>query len=284
MITLRKAATACTDAACAAAGRRNVVRAARFVLYRARLDIPGYLSCNGALALQQWILAELPAHASIQVIDVGAGVGRWSAAMLAAARSAGRLDAVDLHAFEPSVGTFALLAKALNGSQARLHNAALSDRVGWARMRLPAPAAGRSPPQPQALPEADGTAEVVTTTTLDAYAEQAGLDRLTLVRIDAGGHDLAVLRGARGLISGHCIWAVQFSYCHRWIDARCYLRDAFELLQPHGYRLGKLVPGGIEFYPAWDAELETFAEGNYVACLPGLADRLPVIRWWKQPG
>jgi hypothetical protein len=256
MTTLHKAATVCTDIACAAVGRRNVVRAARFVLYRARLDFPAELSSNSELALQQWILAELPAHASAQVIDVGAGGGWWSAAMLAAARSAGRLAALDLHAFEPSVDGFALLAKALNGSPARLHNAAVSDRAGWARL--------------------------VTTTTLDAYAEQAGLDRLTLVRIDAGGHDLAVLRGARDLIAGHCIWAVQFSYGCRWIGARCYLRDAFELLQPHGYRLGKLVPGGIEFYPAWDTELETFAHGNYIACLPGLADRLPAIPWWKR--
>jgi hypothetical protein len=40
------------------------------------------------------------------------------------------------------------------------------------------------------------------------------------------------------------------------------------VLAPLGYSLGKLTPRGVEFYPGWDAELETFVEGNYVACVP----------------
>ena len=42
----------------------------------------------------------------------------------------------------------------------------------------------------------------------------------------------------------------------------------FELVQPIGYKLGKVTPKGIEFYEAWDPELETYREGNYVACRP----------------
>jgi len=53
------------------------------------------------------------------------------------------------------------------------------------------------------------------------------------------------------------------------------------LLQPRGYRLGKLTPKGVEFYPRWDPDLETFVEGNYVACLPEVAARLPSVSWWK---
>jgi hypothetical protein len=37
----------------------------------------------------------------------------------------------------------------------------------------------------------------------------------------------------------------------------------------------------VEFYPRWDAELETFVEGNYVACDPAVAARLPAVPWWK---
>ena len=62
---------------------------------------------------------------------------------------------------------------------------------------------------------------------------------------------------------------------------RSFLRDAFELLGPLGYRLGKLTPHGVEFYPGWDAELETFVEGNYLACVPQVAERLPSVVWWK---
>ena len=63
----------------------------------------------------------------------------------------------------------------------------------------------------------------------------------------------------------------QFEYNHRWILGRFFLRDAFELVQAFGYRVGKLTPRGVEFYPGWDPELETFVEGNYVACAPAAA-------------
>jgi hypothetical protein len=53
------------------------------------------------------------------------------------------------------------------------------------------------------------------------------------------------------------------------------------LLQPLGYKLGKLTPRGVEFYAHWDPDLETFVEANYVACLPEIAAKLPVVSWWK---
>jgi hypothetical protein len=144
-----------------------------------------------------------------------------------------------------------------------------------------APGAGINSLHEPARPLAGATTEEVATTTLDAYADHAGLDQITLVKIDAEGHDLAVLRGARKLLVEHRILAVQFEYNHRWIAARSFLRDAFELLVPLGYRLGKLTPRGVEFYPGWDADLETFVEGNYVACVPQVAGRLPSVVWWK---
>ena len=92
-----------------------MVRVARFVLNRARLDIPNDLLTNGEASLQRWILDLSPPGREIHVVDVGANVGRWSAAMLAAARQARRSDDLDLRAFEPSAYTFEQLAQALHG-------------------------------------------------------------------------------------------------------------------------------------------------------------------------
>jgi hypothetical protein len=39
----------------------------------------------------------------------------------------------------------------------------------------------------------------------------------------------------------------------------------------------------VEFYPAWDPGLETFAEGNYVAVAPEAAARLPAVAWPRAP-
>ena len=56
MSTLRRIAAMATDAATRTVGRRHVVRAAKFVLYRARLDVPNDLHSNGESLLQRWIL------------------------------------------------------------------------------------------------------------------------------------------------------------------------------------------------------------------------------------
>jgi FkbM family methyltransferase len=281
MSTLRRAAAITTGLACKAFGRRDVVRAARFVLCRARLDVPNDLGTNGESSLQRWIVGLSSPGQRIRVIDVGANVGRWSAAMLAAVQQAGRCDDLDLHAFEPSTDTHTLLAAALLGQAVHLSRVALGDRTGHSTLHLVAPGAGRN--SLYQLPEAPvgAATEQVQVTTLDDYASRAGLEHITLVKIDTEGHDLAVLRGARELLTEQRISFLQFEYNHRWIYGRWFLRDAFELLEPLGYRLGKLTPCGVEFYPGWDVDLETFVEGNYVACASDVGGMLPSVSWWK---
>jgi FkbM family methyltransferase len=278
---LRRTAATATDVACLAVGRRQVVRAARFVLYRARLDIPNDLRTNGESSLQRWMLELSQPGRKMNILDVGANVGRWSSSMLATARQLGRSDDLRLHSFEPSSYTFALLSQALDGQPAVLNRIALGERSGSAILNVLAPGAGTNSLYESTTAHTKSATEEVTTTTLDGYVERAGLGCIALVKIDTEGHDLSVLRGGRKLFAEQRILVAQFEYNHRWIAARSFLRDAFELLVPLGYRLAKLTPNGLEFYPAWDAELETFVEGNYVACLPEVAERLPFISWWK---
>jgi FkbM family methyltransferase len=284
MSTIRRAATAATDLACRVMGRRRVVRASRFVLWRARLDGCNDMRSNGELSLQRWTLDLSPPGEQVHVVDVGANKGQWSGAMLEAARQSGRLADLDLHAFEPSSYTFARLSEALGEERVNLYRVALGDKPGSATLYVVAPAAGTNSLY-EAREAPDGaTTESVTTTTLDSFAHHTGLSHLTLVKIDTEGHDLAVLRGARKLFAEQRISIAQFEYNHRWVYARFFLRDAFEMLEPLGYRLGKLTPQGLEFYPRWDPDLEMFIEGNYVACAPHVAERLPSVAWWKSAG
>jgi len=273
----RRAAAASTDAACRALGRRTVIRAARYVLYRARLDYPNDMTVNGEASLQHWVL-DLAPGGEVHVADVGANVGHWSRSMLTAATATGRAADLRLHVFEPDASAYARLARALDGAPATLSPVALSDREGTSVLHVVAPAAGTNSLHP--APGAT-TCEKVPALTLDAYAARCGVPGFALVKIDTEGHDLTVLRGAGSLLAGHRIAVAQFEYNHRWVFARAFLRDAFDFLAGHGYQIGKLTPKGVEFYPGWDAALETFVEGNYVACAPATADRLPTIPWWK---
>jgi FkbM family methyltransferase len=280
MSAVRRVAAIATDLTCQAVGRRTVVRAARYVLSRARLDYPNEMSANGEADLQRWILRISRPGDQIHVADVGANVGRWSESMLAAVSAAGREADLRLHAFEPDQRAFARLAEVLDGTPASLSRTALSDKQGTSPFYVVAPAAGTNSlyPVPGANHAAD---ENVVTITLDSYADQYDIDRFALVKIDAEGHDLAVLHGARALLAEHRIKVAQFEYNHRWILARFFLRDAFEFLLALGYQVGKLTPRGVEVYPGWDADLETFVESNYLACDPEAAAELPAVKWWK---
>ena len=277
-IPSRRVTAIATDVACHAFGRRAVIRAARNVLLRARLDYPNDMTVNGEQALQRWVLGIAPAG-ELQVADVGANVGRWSRSLLTAASAAGRTVDLRLHAFEPDAGAYARLERALDGAPAVLSAVALSDRDGTSALHTVAPAAGSN--SLHLAPGVSATAETVTTTTLDSYAMRSGVPRFAFVKIDTEGHDLTVLHGARGLLAEHRIAVVQFEYNYLWVFSRTFLRDAFEFLSGLGYQVGKLTPKGVEFYPGWDADLETFVHGNYVACDPAVAGRLPAVPWWK---
>jgi FkbM family methyltransferase len=283
MSSFKRVGATATDFACLTLGRRQVVRASRFVLRRASLDVPNDMRINGEERLQRWIIDLFPHGRKMHVLDVGANVGEWSSSMLAAARQAGRAEDLDLHAFEPSSYTFACLSEALRGQRVRLQQSALSERSGSSILHVMGPGAGTNSLHAPPAKLMDMTTEDVATTTLEEYADDAGLDDIALVKIDTEGHDLAVLRGAGRLLAEQRICVAQFEYNWRWVGARSFLSDAFQLLNPSGYRLGKLTPRGVEFYPGWDADLETFVEGNYVAAIPEVAALLPAVAWWKHP-
>jgi len=281
MSTFRRIGATTTDFACVALGRRQVVRAARFVLRRASLDVPNDMHTNGEERLQRWMLDLFPRGRKMHVLDVGANVGQWSASMLATARRAGRAEDLDLHAFEPSCYTFARLSEALGSQRVSLQQAALSEQSGTSVLHVMGPGAGTNSLHAPPAGQTDTTTEDVETTTLQEYADIAGISEIALVKIDTEGHDLAVLHGAGKLLAEQRICIAQFEYNWRWVAARSFLCDAFKLLGPAGYRIGKLTPRGIEFYPGWDADLETFVEGNYVAAIPRVAAQLPTVAWWK---
>jgi FkbM family methyltransferase len=254
-----------------------MVRAARFALHRSRLDLPNDPRSNGERALQGWLLATLPAGAPLTAFDVGAHVGRWSGSLLELARHTGHLP--HLHAFEPASDTHRRLVANLPGT-VTVNRLAVSDRTGEVTLHLVGPGAGRNSLHQHDGPA--GQAERVGVTTIDDYAARAGIDHIDLLKIDTEGHDVRVLHGARRFLGSRAVSVAQFEYNHRWVHARHFLKDAFDLLGPHGYRIGKLTPRGVEWYPAWDPDLETFVEGNYLACTAPMARLLPGVRWWKE--
>lgn len=252
-------------------GRRRLAQFARLVTNEARLDTGNIMDCNGEQIVQRLVRTT---SAPI-VFDVGAHYGEWSTSLLS---QPGQPPTV--HAFEPSAVSVERARRTLNGS-ATVHQVALSEKPGKAELKIVHPGAGaNSLVDFTDRSRASGETESVDVSTVDIMIGHLGLDRLTLLKIDAEGHDLAVIRGARGMTGRQAVDLIQFEYNLRWIDSRTFLLDAFEELQPRGYQLGKITAKGVEVYPKWHHELETFTEGNYLAWLPEWTPRLPSVAWW----
>lgn len=264
-------------------GRRNLVRLGRALLDEGRLDVLNDPSTNGERLVQTVVLDRARDGARVIAADIGANVGSWTRSLMEQASRLGSPE-VTVHAFEPNHAAFELLKANLRsrpaGADLVLNPMALSDEMGERVLHVVGEAAGRNSLY---LPyDSERTvSELVSVGTLDVYAEERGVGYFDVVKIDAEGHDLAVIHGAEGLLRRRAIGVLQFEYNHRWIDARCFLRDAFDLATPFGYVIGKVAPRGVEFYVGWDSELETYREGNYLLCRRELRELFPIIRWWN---
>jgi FkbM family methyltransferase len=192
------------------------------------------------------------------LFDVGANSGDWT---FAAQRT---WPHATVHAFEPAHDTYRRLVERTHGAvcvQAALGNAdaeatlyAVAGQSGLSslhRRDLEAHAMTMTP------------AESVQVITLDGYCTETGIDRIDYLKIDAEGHDLAVLQGASRMLAAGAIRFVQFEFGGCNIDSRTFLRDFVRLLEPR-YRLWRMLADGLDplVYSERD---EVFITSNFLA-------------------
>lgn len=267
-------------------GRSHIVRVGQFLCRSGRIDVPDGIATNGERLVQQALARRVSDE--MVVVDCGANTGEWSTEVVSAFRhhcGAGT-STLHLYCFEPAQYTFHRLVANL-GHQAckrvSLHpiQQALSRRDGTATLHVAYEGAGIN-----SLTSGVGhrTTEEVKVTTLAKFARQFQLERINLLKIDTEGHDLEVLIGAREMIESGLIEVIQFEYNQRWIDGGFFLRDAFDLLTSSDYEIGKVTPRGIQWHKDYDWRLETFVQGNWIACLPQLVSAFQQAPGWLHKG
>jgi FkbM family methyltransferase len=134
------------------------------------------------------------------VIDVGANVGRYTLRMASLVGDTGRV-----FAFEPVIETAALLAANVARLCARnvtVFNAAASDRAAVVELEIPMMETGLPNYYRASVsgPAADGESSQVHAFSL-RIDDLALSRRVSFVKIDAEGHELAVLEGMKALLA-----------------------------------------------------------------------------------
>ena len=191
--------------------------------------------------------------------DVGGNRGVWTDLML---RSGGPAKRGLI--FEPALPALALLRERFGSlANVTIVPKAVADTTGTIDF-FEEPDAGGMSSAVAGHSLGPTTRRTVDVTTLDTAVEEFGMAPVDFVKIDVEGFDLAVLRGARGLIEKQQIGLIQFEYHHAWLRVGSTLRSAIMLLESAGYEVYLLNPKGL-YKPDLTRYGEYFGMSNYVA-------------------
>ena len=201
-------------------------------------------------------------------VDAGAERGVFIDEML-------RLNpALAIHAFEPDPRSYATLQAKGYPPSVTLENLALGaceeERDLWLYGDVTELSTLHARPLLPGLPVERPTGSVrVRVTTLDDYCAARGLGRIDFLKIDAEGHDLKILQGARRLLAAGAIRGVQFEFGAGNIYSHDLLQDFFAFFETLPYVLHKIHPEWLARHDRYDNRLESFAYQNWLAVLRG---------------
>lgn len=208
------------------------------------------------------LLLDVCADHCSRVVDVGANVGDWTAAALE--RAGGDVRAL---LFEPSRQASVGLANRFAADpRVEVVGAAVGERPGHGTL-YEEPRAGETSSLVARETPRGALAIEVAVVTLDDEAASRRLHRIDLLKIDAEGYDLPVLRGAARLLSEQAVAVIQFEYNRPWLFERNTLGEALRLLDGHGYEVLLLRGDGLHSF-AYERAREFFAYANFVAISP----------------
>ena len=259
-------------------GRHLLWRVGRWLYMGARRELSATPETDGEVDLQGWAIAHCRSLGAPPVIwDVGANLGHWSRPMARQLSEAG-LEA-RLVAFEPAPQQRAALGKVEmpKGVSFEVSDLALGAAPGAAKFQVTGDCTGTSALATAATP-GDSRTITVTVATVDALMPALGINRIALLKIDTEGNDFNVLKGARAALRARTIDLIQFEYGHHWINFGHTLQEVMSLAHAHGYRFGRLTPGGVEIYEHWHHELDRFILANYVLISPEVGAQIPQTR------
>jgi len=196
------------------------------------------------------------------VFDVGANNGDWSALVLKTNKLA------KIHAFEPQPSLAAHIAATYPSIS--INNLAVGDSAGTLDLYDYAdhPGSQHASLLKGVIDSIHGGVPRVTkvsVVTLDEYCRNQSVDHIDLLKIDVEGFELAVLRGAKEMLAGGRIEAIQFEFNEMNVTGRTFLEDFMNYLGD-SFRVYRILPHGLlQLGPGNHWHNEQFAYQNLLA-------------------
>ena len=206
--------------------------------WRLRRQILDVLPRSGR-GLDEWVVA-----------DVGANLGQTALQMRWALRGVARPI---IHCFEPFAENYATLqANTSRHSCIHTHRMAMGEREASMSIALSPQSQWHSIANQDQWRARAGACEEIEVSTLDAFADREGIERIAILKTDTEGYDLEVLRGARSLLESHRIGAVICEVGFNPEDKQhTFFPGVFSYLLDRGYRLYLVDDQIVYRSPMW---------------------------------
>jgi FkbM family methyltransferase len=200
------------------------------------------------------------------VIDIGANVGDWTAAVLRATH-----ERAEITCLEPDPRNAAVLRSRFLGQRTvQVLEAAVSDRAGDVAF-----IAGEGACSGVGyLNRASTCADVVKALTLETIVADLGDPEIDLVKCDVEGEEMAVLAGADQLFNRSRIGVMQVEYNVTWHRSGRSLCDLFAFAKKHRYRVLLVTPLGLAHLPSYGLGIEDYRLRNIVLAREDRVHRL----------
>jgi len=213
--------------------------------------------------IREVLRARVPDTGTAVFLDVGANVGTIA---LLLRRT---FPAAEIWAFEPNRAAYDILSERASGQRVTCVNIGLGNARRTETLYLPADV-GRSSSATthrKLLEDFHHTADVREVRfemhTLDQFCSERGIRAIDFLKVDTEGSELAVLEGARGLLSRNKVGVIQFEFGECHVFSRTFIRDFYQLLD--GYRFHRLDSSRLIPLGDYHVAHEIFRFQNIVA-------------------
>lgn len=211
---------------------------------------------------EKWLIDKVAPRASY-FIDVGANVGDWTQAFIS------QNNNPQIHGllFEPAPETRTVLcskiASMITAGTIEVSSSAVSDKFGNMSF-FTENNCGETSSLIKQHSLFDSLEISVNLTTIDHEIKLRGIKHIDMLKIDAEGYDLHVLKGASLSLENRLIDVIQFEYNLPWAYAGSTLYDALSFLSKLGYQVFILRKDGIHKFK-YDLYGEYYGYSNFVA-------------------